>query len=89
MKAIVEIRSQKSRGTFPRCGPDRYVAVQVVPDGVQPLTVLRSDVAKKRGIEIIHCGEGYRQHTGPRSSLGMAIAEAKSLAAKVNAGGEA
>lgn len=88
MKAIVEIRSQKSRGTFPKCGPDRYVAVQVVPDGVQPLTVLRSDVAKKRGIEIIHCGEGYRQHTGPRSAFGQALESAKKLAEEIN-GGEA
>jgi hypothetical protein len=89
MKAIVEIRSRKASGKWPKLGPDRYVAVQLVPDGVEPLAALRRDVAKKRGIEIVYCGEGYRQHTGPRSSLGIAIAEAEAIAARVNAGGAA
>lgn len=89
MRAIVEIRSQKASGKWPKVGPDRYVAVQIVPDGIEPLTVLRSDVAAKRGIEIVNCGEGYRQHTGPRSSFGKALAKAKELAAKVNNGGVA
>ena len=89
MKAIIEKRSQKASGRWPKCGPDTYIAVQLVPDGVEPLTALRRDIARKRGIEIVYCGEGYRQHTGPRSSLGLAIAEAEAIAARVNAGGVA
>jgi hypothetical protein len=72
-KAYVEIRTQKSRGTWPRSGPGMYVAVQVVPDGQEPLTVLRSDIARKRGIDIVRFGEGYWNRTGPRSSFGIAL----------------
>ena len=86
MKAIIEKRSQKAAGKWPKCGPDTYVAVQIVPDGVQPLTALRRDIAKKRGIQIVYCGEGYRAHTGERSSLGKALAEAEVLASLINGG---
>lgn len=59
MKAYIEERSQHSKGTWPRSGPDRYVAVQIVPDNVEPLIILNRIVAAKRGIKIIYCGEGY------------------------------
>lgn len=85
-KAFVEKRSQKSVGRWPKCGPDTYIAVQIVPDGVERLTSLRSDIAAKRGIEIIRIGEGYSSHTGPRSSLGKAMAEAKAFAEFFNSG---
>ena len=85
MTAHVEVRSQKAAGKWPKIGPDKYVAVQLVPQGVEPLTQLRQDIAKKRGIEIVRFGEGYSQHTGPRSMLGKALQEARDYAAKVNA----
>lgn len=83
-KAYVEIRSQSPRGTWPKQGPDTYVAVQVVPDGQQRLRVLNHKVAAKRGIEIIVVGDGYSEHRGPTSFLGQAIAEAEELAASIN-----
>lgn len=87
-KAYVELRSQKSVGSgFRRFGgPDRYVAVQIVPEGVAPLRVLNHRAAARRGIRIVWCGEGYAEHDGPRSSLGQALDRAARLAAAINAG---
>ena len=62
--------------------PDMYVAVQLVPEGVEPLKVLREDSAKKRGIEIIQCGDFYSGRTGAGSRYVKAMAEAERLAAK-------
>jgi len=77
--AHFEIRSQKSIGSRNSKfgGPDTYVAVQVVPEGIDPLKQLNRNVAEKRGIEIIHFGEGYSEHSGIRSALGKAIAAAQ------------
>ena len=87
--AFVEVRSQHSKGSSSSRfgGPDTYVMVQVVPDGVEPLSCLNHRVAKKRGIELIYCGEGYsnRQET-TRSMLGGALAEAKRIANEINQG---
>lgn len=89
MKAFVEIRSQHSRGSGPNQfgGPDRYVAVQIVPSGATRLSVLNDRVAVKRGIQIIHCGEGYysRQQT-ERSMLRQALTKAHGIANKINKG---
>lgn len=83
MKAIICERRQRSKGTWPNCGPDTYVAVQIVPEGVTPLYNLNSHIAEKRGIEIIYCGEGYsdRQKTS-RSSLNQARERAAEIARK-------
>jgi len=86
MRAIIEKRSQNPSGRWPKQGPDHYIAVQIVPDGVEPLTALRNDVATKRGIEIIRCGEFYGHSTGPRSKYAAAMAAAKEIAAKYNKG---
>ena len=86
LTAYVEVRSQPAKGTWPRQGPDTYVAVQVVPEGVQRLKALNHIAAAKRGIEIVHCGEGYHDRTGPRSALGVAIAEAHAIADRINNG---
>ena len=83
-RAIIETRSQKASGTWPKQGPDRYIAVQIVPDGVEALTSLRGDVARKRGIEIIRCGEYYRNSTGPRSKYASARALAERIASDIN-----
>jgi len=82
MRAIAEIRSQRRRGGH---GPDTYFAVQVVPDGVQPLLSPNRKAAKRRGIEIIYCGEGYsgRQQTG-RSMYNQAKRKACEVAARIN-----
>ena len=83
--AYVEVRSQKSRGAGPFGGPDTYVAVQVVPEGAAPLRYLNHVVAKKRGIEIIYCGEGYSNRCKtPRSMLNQAKAHAEEVAAEIN-----
>lgn len=84
MKAYVEVRSQKAKGTFPKRGPDRYVAVQSVPDGVEPLKYLNYSVATRRGIEIIYCGEGYSNRTSNRSMYGQALEKAKKIAGEIN-----
>lgn len=79
-KAHVETRSQPAKGTWPKQGPDTYVAVQYVPVGIEPLKVLNRAVAAKRGIEIRYIGEGYRNRIGQTSMLGRAIQEAWNLA---------
>ncbi len=83
--AHVEIRSQSPKGSWPAQGPDTYVMVQVVPAGVERLKVLNRKVAARRGIKLIHCGEGYhqRQQTN-RSMLGAALEEARATAAEIN-----
>jgi len=83
-RAIIETRTKKAPGTWPKQGPDGYVAVQIVPDGVQPLTSLRGDVARKRGIEIVRCGEYYRNSTGPRSKYAAALKEAERIVQEIN-----
>ena len=82
--AIICVRSQHSVGSSSNRfgGPDRYVAVQIVPAGVEPLRCLRSDVAARRGIRIRYCGEGYSRNSGPRSMLGQALAKADEIAAQ-------
>ena len=81
MQAIICERCQKSRGTWPASGPDTYVAVQIVPDGVEPLRVLNRAVAAKRGIKIVYCGEGYSNRCGSgRSMLDLARDKAKEVA---------
>lgn len=78
---ILEVRSQHSRGAGNGRfgGPDTYVAVQIVPPGVEPLRVLNRKVAARRGIKIVYFGDGYSQHKGPRSLLGQAIVAAKAF----------
>lgn len=80
VKKIVCVRSQHSVGKWPNCGPDTYVAVQVVPAGIQPLINLDARVAKKRGITIHYFGEGYQKNTGPKSALGRALQAAEEFA---------
>jgi len=83
--AYVEIRSQSAKGTWPAQGPDTYVTVQVVPEGVKPLKVLNRSVAVKRGIKLIYCGEGYSTRCETtRSALGAAISEANQIAKRIN-----
>ena len=84
MRAIIETRSQKASGKWPKQGPGRYVAVQIVPDGVVPLEALRSDSAEKRGIEIVRCGEYYWDSTGPRSRYAAAMRKAEEIAKEYN-----
>lgn len=72
------IRSQHAKtGRSGFAGPDIYIAVQEVPDGVEPLKALRADSARKRGIRIVYFGEGYSKHRGPRSAYGKALAAAR------------
>lgn len=84
--AQVHTRSQHSKGSNAHRfgGPDTYVAVTIAPAGVVVPYVLRSDVLAKRGIEIRYFGQGYREHSGPRSALGQAIAAAKQFAATIS-----
>ena len=83
--AYVEVRSQPTKGKGWATGPDTYVAVQIVPEGVEKLIVLNSSVAAKRGIEIIQCGEGYSSRCKTtRSMLGAALIEADRVAANIN-----
>jgi hypothetical protein len=70
MTTQIVTRSQHSNGaggpgTFG--GPDRYMAVLVVPDGAQVPKTLNQSVLAKRGIKYIYIGEYYGEHTGPRS----------------------
>src|SRR5262245_9356732 len=77
----LEIRSQKSRGSAEGRfgGPDTYVAVQEIPEGVEPLYYLNYYNARRRGIKIHYMGEGYSAHRGERSMLGRALAKARAF----------
>lgn len=78
MRYFIETRSQPPKtGRSGWSGPDTYVAVQCVPEGTEPLRVLRQDTARKRGIHIKYFGEGYKRHHGPRSALGRALQAAQ------------
>ena len=81
MRAIIETRTQ-STGSRRFSKPDAYVAVQLVPEGVNPLIVLREDSARKRGIKIIRCGDYYTKSTGPRSNYAKAMADAQRIVEK-------
>jgi hypothetical protein len=87
MTSYVVTRQQPRRGTFPSQGPDVYVALVQVPEGVSfdpnrtPLQVSR---LRSRGIEVTRIGEGYRKHKGPKSSLGQALRRAKELARRLS-----
>ena len=70
----IEHRKQAARGTWPRQGPDVYFAVQVVPQGIEPLKYLNRQAAERRGIAIIYCGEGYSTRTGPKSVIWTLLA---------------
>jgi len=83
--ATVHTRSQHAKTSLSGDrGPDTYVAVTITPEGVALPPYLRRDILEKRGIEIHYFGEGYSRHTGPRSSLGKAVAEAEKYAARHN-----
>ena len=78
----VYVRGQHSRGSSANRfgGPDTYVAVTACPEGIQHPKYLRRDRLRARGIDYKYFGEGYAQHTGPRSALGRAIAAAEEYA---------
>ncbi len=85
--AYVEVRTQPVKGRGWASGPDTYVAVQVVPAGVEQLAYLNRSAANRRGIEIIYCGEGYsNRNKTERSMLGAALAEANRIANTINQG---
>jgi hypothetical protein len=85
MKAYLEIRSQHRVGTWPKEGPDTYVAVQIVPDGEIKLKSLNHKIALLRGIRIVYCGEGYRNRcTSPKSMLNQAITKAQQIVFETN-----
>lgn len=71
MQAFMEIRSQKSRGSSANKfgGPDTYFCVQLVPAGAKRLKCLNRNVARKRGITLIYCGEGYSRRKQTNRSM--------------------
>ena len=85
-RAIIEVRSQKSVGSSSGKfgGPDCYVAVQIVPDGVTPLRNLNRIVAEKRGITLKYFGEGYSRSFTNKSMLGQARLAAKKFVRNFN-----
>lgn len=83
--AYLEVRSQHAKGRSKMFhGPDTYVAVQIVPEGVERLYALNDSHARSRGIEIRKFGEGYGEHTGPNSMLGRAIERAEQFVKEFN-----
>jgi hypothetical protein len=83
MKYQLHQRSQHAKtGRSGFSGPDTYIAVTICPEHAEVPAVLRADVLEKRAIGLKHFGEGYRKHSGPRSALGIAIAEAKAWIAE-------
>ena len=80
-------RSQHSRGSRSGRfgGPDQYMAVLVIPEGVTSPYALRADSLRKRGIEFHYVGEFYGKSTGPRSRYAQCAAEARELVASLQA----
>lgn len=88
MKAYKYIKSKKAIGNPPRCGPDKYVCVQVCPDDVEPLKKISSTRAAKLGIDIIYCGDGYsNRQKSPLSMLNKAKTKAQKIVDYINSGG--
>ena len=81
MSKQVFVRSQHSRGSSSHTfgGPDTYVAVVSGPEPLNHRTPLNQYNLSRRGYTITYCGEGYREHSGPRSALGRALARAAEL----------
>lgn len=85
MKAQTHIRSQHRVGNVNGKfgGPDTYVAVTIAPDDALVPKYLNRQVLQRRGIQLIHCGEGYSQHRGPKSMLGRALKLAETIVQEV------
>jgi hypothetical protein len=83
--AKVEVRTKHAkRGRSGFCGPDKYVAVTVAEAGVAVPYALNEKRLRKLGVSVEYFGDGYGQHSGPRSMLGRAIAEARAFTAAIN-----
>lgn len=83
MQYTIHTRSQHAkRGRSGFDGPDTYVAVTIAPDTAQVPYVLNRDVLAARGIKIRYFGDGYQQHSGPRSQLGRALKAADDFVAR-------
>ena len=82
--AHLEIRSKSPKGSWPKQGPDCYVAVQLVPEGVKPLKCLCRKNAMRRRIKIVYCGNAYRQNAGPKSMYSKALNKAHEIVNTVN-----
>lgn len=78
-----EIHTRKQhakKGKSGWAGPDTYVAVTVMPEGVSlPSYALRRKSIENLGGRLIFIGEGYSGHFGPKSALGRAIAKAEAF----------
>ena len=53
-----------------RRGPDCYVAILIVPDGVAAPRAMQRTTLERRGCRLVEVGRGYTRATGPRSALG-------------------
>jgi hypothetical protein len=84
--AQLHVRSQHAKcGRSGFAGPDTYVAVTIAPEGIEVPYYLNQAVLAKRGIEFHYFGEGYHRHSGPKSSLGKALAAAQKFVSEQNA----
>lgn len=88
MTYTVHTRSQHAKHGRKFHGPDTHVAVTAAPEGVELPKYLNHRVLAARGIEIKYFGEGYAEHTGPRSMLGKALAAAHAYADYMNNDGD-
>lgn len=85
MRAYLEIKRQRAKGSWPAQGPDTYVMVQIVPNGVKPLQNMNHKVAEKRGIILKYFGAGYGNRvTSPKSMLSVAINNGRDFCEKFN-----
>jgi hypothetical protein len=79
------VRTQHRKGGW---GPDRYMALVVVPEGV-PFDIDRTPLQLSRlaskGIKMRWIGEYYSDHTGPRSAFSRLEVEALSMAEQIYA----
>ena len=77
MRYEIAVRSQHAKNGARGRGPDHYVAVLEIPDGVEVPKCLNRHVLSVRGIKFYYIGEAYARFSGPRSRMGKLLAEAK------------
>lgn len=64
-----------------RRGPDTYVAILIVPEGVTPPKAMNRTVLERRGCHLVEVGRGYARAGGPRSALSQARERAAAVVA--------
>lgn len=74
---LIETRSKRAVGTWPRQGPNRYAAVVEITPGdlITPYRPSRSCLRDRAGVRIVPCGSYYSAHTTERSAYYSSVVD--------------